>query len=248
MKFSVIIPAHNEEQYLLKTLEAILGQDHKEFEVIVVDNNSTDKTYDIANNFASQLQSSGKLRVPITVLQEVQQGTMAACERGRSVATGDIIARLDADCRPDADWLSKAAKIFQDEKVVELSGPYSFYDASDSFNRSKIWQQKYLMGMLNTILQWLHLGATANEGNSFFRASTLESVGGFDKSIVFYGDGANIAKRLSKVGKIIFSRYLIMSTSARRFHGEGQTKLQVKYVYHFLKETFNRKNVMSKPN
>jgi GT2 family glycosyltransferase len=149
---------------------------------------------------------------------------------------------------PDRDWLQKAAKLFEDEKVVELSGPYSFYDASDSFNMSKIWQQKYLMGTLNIVLQWLHLGATANEGNSFFRASTLELVGGFDKSIVFYGDGANIAKRLSKVGKIIFSRDLIMPTSARRFNNEGRVKTQAMYVYHFLKETFNRKNLTSKPN
>ncbi len=240
MKFSVIIPAHDEEQYIGKALETIMEQDRDDFEVIVVDNNSTDKTYDVANEFASGLEISGKLRVPITVMRESQRGTMAACERGRSVARGDIIARLDADCRPDAEWLSKAMALFADDKVVAVSGPYAFYDSSKYFNASKIWQQKYILATLNVVLQWFHVSAITNGGNSMFRAAILQKIGGFDTSISFYGDDTNIARRMAREGKVIFDRDLIMQTSARRFQGGGRIRTQAMYIYHFLKQSFNR--------
>jgi GT2 family glycosyltransferase len=165
---------------------------------------------------------------------------MAACEKGRSIATGDIIARLDADCLPDSDWLAKAAAIFTDEKVVAISGPYSFYDAGKFFSWFKVWQQKYLLGTANNVMQWFRKGALTNGGNSLFRSLALEKIGGFDTSIVFYGDDTNIARRIAKLGKVVFSSDLIMKTLARRFRKEGSTRTQLKYVFHFLKESFSK--------
>jgi glycosyltransferase involved in cell wall biosynthesis len=240
MKFSVIIPAYNEEQYIEKALQAILAQDYPDFEVIVVDNNSTDKTYEVANDFAEKLQSSGKLNVPIIVIKESQIGIMAACERGRSVAKGDVIARLDADCLPDRDWLVKAAKLFTNEKVVAVSGPYDFYDASRAFRVISDSHQRYLYSPVNIILQLLHMGAMTIGGNSMFRAVALEEIGGFDKTITFYGDDTNIARRIAKIGKVVFNRDLTMRTSARRFKKEGTIRTQSRYVYYFLKESFSR--------
>jgi cellulose synthase/poly-beta-1,6-N-acetylglucosamine synthase-like glycosyltransferase len=59
MKFSVIIPAHNEEQYIANCLKAILGQTYKNFEVIVVDNVSTDGTFDVAEKFMREIARNG---------------------------------------------------------------------------------------------------------------------------------------------------------------------------------------------
>jgi hypothetical protein len=68
----------------------------------------------------------------------------------------------------------------------------------------------------------------------------LQAIGGFDRSIVFYGDDTNIAKRIAKQGKVVFDRNLIMETSARRFMKGGGMMTQVKYVYHFIKELFHK--------
>jgi glycosyltransferase involved in cell wall biosynthesis len=229
MKFSIIIPAHNEELFIGRTLRAVLEQTHSVHEVIVVDNASSDDTYTVARQF------------PITVVKEEQEGTMAACEKGRSIATGDVIVRLDADCLPDEDWLAKADKIFQNEKVVALSGPYAFYDAGKFFSWSRVWQQKIILGTANIVMQWFGKSAITNGGNSMFRASALALIGGFDKSIVFYGDDTNVAKRIAKLGKVIFSPSFVMKTSARRFQKEGRLNTQAKYLFHFFKESFRNR-------
>jgi glycosyltransferase involved in cell wall biosynthesis len=177
MKISVIIPAYNEEKYLSKTLEAILAQNYPDFEVIVVDNASTDRTSEIAKSF----QSRG-----VKVLFEGNKGTMWACERGRKEATGEIIVRMDADCLPEKDWLKKGAAFFKDDRVAVVSGPYDYFDASSFFRNSALIIQKYIYVPLNIVFQKLNIKAGITVGgNTFMRASALEKIGGFDTKITF---------------------------------------------------------------
>src|ERR1035437_9351910 len=148
MKISVIIPAYNEEKYLSKTLEAILTQDYTDFEVIVVDNASTDRTSDIAKSFSK-----------VKVLFEGNKGTMWACERGRKQAIGEIIVRMDADCLPEKDWLSKGAAFFKDDKTVGVSGPYDYYDAEKIFRYFSIHFQRIIYRLANVLVQSFKKGA-----------------------------------------------------------------------------------------
>jgi glycosyltransferase involved in cell wall biosynthesis len=228
MKISVIIPAYNEEKYLKQTLEAILAQDYPDFEVIVVDNASTDGTSEAAQSFTD-----------VKVLFEGNKGTMWACERGRKEAVGDIIVRMDADCLPKKDWLSKGAAFFSDPKVVVVSGPYDYFDASPFFRSMSLFIQKYIFVPINAVFQILRLRAGITVGgNTFMRASALARIGGFNTSITFYGDDTDLPKRMSKLGKVVFSRRMIMQTSARRFKDEGIVKLQARYLFHFFKVIF----------
>ena len=73
MKISVIIPAYNEEQYLGKTLEAVLAQDYPDFEVIVVDNASTDGTAKIARSFQKAKLGSERGRKRCQLVREEER-------------------------------------------------------------------------------------------------------------------------------------------------------------------------------
>jgi glycosyltransferase involved in cell wall biosynthesis len=236
MKISVIIPAYNEEKYLSKTLEAILTQDYTDFEVIVVDNASTDRTSDIAKSFQK-----------VKVLFEGNKGTMWACERGRKEATGEIIVRMDADCLPGKDWLSKGSAFFKDDKTVGVSGPYDYYDAKKFFRYFSVHFQKILYSLANAIIQSFKRGAVMIGGNSFMRASTLAAMGGFDTSFTFWGDDTDTAKRLAKFGRIIFDSDLVIKGSARRMKKEGSFNLTMRYIFHFFKVIF-RSNKKSSRN
>jgi len=230
MKISVIIPAYNEEKYITDTLKAITAVDYPDFEVIVVDNASTDYTANLARLF------------PVKVVSESRKGTMWACERGRKEASGEIIVRMDADCLPKKDWLSKGAELFKDPKVVVVSGPYDYFDASPFFRWTSLFIQKYIYVPANAAFQMmrLHAGITVG-GNTFVRASALAAIGGFNTSITFYGDDTDLPKRMSAVGKVVFNRNVVMPTSARRFKKEGIIRLQVKYVFYFMKVIFTGK-------
>lgn len=221
-KITVIIPAYNEEKNIKEAIELLKKQDYGNFDIIVVDNNSKDNTNEIAK------------KTGVTVLLETKKGTNNALESGRRAATGEIIARMDADCLPEAWWLSRAAKHFDNEKVSGLTGPYDYYDSKASFRLPSLFIQKYIYFITNYLVQAVGLGAVMTGGNSFMRASSLEKVGGFDTTITFYGDDTDTAKKMSKIGKVVFDPGLTIKTSARRFQNEGLVKITYKYFTSFI--------------
>jgi len=230
MRISVVIPARNEEDWISLAVEALLAQDHPDFEVIVVDNGSTDRTSEVAR------------RYPIKVLHEGRAGTMWACKRGFDEAVGDIIVRMDADCVPEKDWLSRGSEHFNDEYVVAATGPYEFSDTHPLLSSALLMSQQYPYRWFNEALQYLGKGAILIGGNSFMRRGALESAGGFNTDLVFYGDDTDTAKRLSAFGRVVFDPDLTMKTSARRYQREGFVRTNAKYFFHFFKQIVSKKN------
>jgi len=100
---SVVVPAYNEEKNIGQCLTALKNQDYpsKNYEIIVVDNNSTDKTAQIANEMG------------VRVVPEEKQGYVFALRKGCSQAKGEIITITDADALVPKDWLKKIYQAFQ---------------------------------------------------------------------------------------------------------------------------------------
>lgn len=226
-KISIVIPAYNEEEYLHETLICALAQDYRNFEVIVVDNGSTDSTEAIARSFPR-----------VKVLSENNKGTQFARECGRKSAKGDIIAFLDADCRPAPDWLSQGISYFDNPNVAAVAGPYDYFDGSEFQRTLLLFMQRAVYIPINVFLRILGLGGILVAGNCFVRSHTLEGIGGLDTSYTFWGDDTNTARRLSRVGKIIFAWHLVMKSSARRLARDGTVRVVFRYVYAFFKAGF----------
>lgn len=88
MKYSVVIPLYNKEHYIASTLRSVLAQTYPDYEVIVVDDGSTDHS----------LQACKEVRSDkIRVVQQVNQGVSAARNKGIELAAGEYICFLDAD-------------------------------------------------------------------------------------------------------------------------------------------------------
>ncbi len=224
MKVSIVIPAYNEERFIAGAIKAALAQKYEgEFEVIVVDNGSKDKTAEIASSF------------PITLVKEIRKGSQYARNAGYLKATGDIIANTDADCLPGPDWISKGASLFKEESTVAVSGPYHYYDNGVIFGAVYLFIHKYVQQITHYILQKLKLGGTVMGGNVFIRRTALEKMGGYDTSLEFYGDDTSTAKRLIKVGTVLYDRNLLVEASAKRFQEKGVIRLTLIYLFHFLK-------------
>lgn len=97
-KLSVIIPVYNVEEYLRECLDSILGQDYDDFEVILVDNNSTDKSYEICEEYAR------KYPEVVRVYRCEAWGAAAARNFGVEKARGEYIWFIDSD-----DYIEKGA-------------------------------------------------------------------------------------------------------------------------------------------
>ncbi len=223
MKISVIVPAYNEEKYIKEALEALLKQSYSDFEVIVVNNASIDKTVEIAETF------------PVKVLTEHRKGTQWARECGRKEATGEIIVNMDADCVPDPDWLQNGVKEFEKHSCIAVSGPYDYYDAPPLMRTFSFLTQAYVYTAVNRFVQFFHLGAVIIGGNVFIKREALQKMGGYNTSITFYGDDPDTGKRLAKIGKVIYSKNVIMKSSARRLKGQGFFRITWLYLFHFFK-------------
>ena len=113
MKISVVIPVFNAEKYLLDCIEALLGQDFpmEEYEIIMVDNGSTDKSTIIISAYPQ-----------IRLLKEVKRGAYAARNLGIRNARGAIIAFTDPDCSPTSDWLRNIYSEMATEKTDIVLG------------------------------------------------------------------------------------------------------------------------------
>jgi len=227
-KISVVIPAHNEALVIGPTIEAILRQTYPNFEIIVVNNASSDNTAEVVAMF------------PVKLVHESKKGLLFARDRGRKEAGGEIVANIDADCLPEIDWMEKAVKYFENVDVVAVSGPYNYHDAHPFFKHTSFFVQSYIYKTVAHILQWSFIrgGAVIIGGNNMIRADILKEMGGYNTALLFYGEDTDTAKRVAKYGYVIFTPKVAMKTSARRFKSEGTIKMTLRYLFHFFKHTF----------
>jgi glycosyltransferase involved in cell wall biosynthesis len=216
---SLIIPAYNEEAYLPGCLDAVIANvAGQALEVIVVDNSSSDGTKQVIARYPE-----------VTYLFEPEKGITRARQRGFMASSGDILAYVDADTHPPAGWIEQIAEQFAAQADLAcLSGPYSFYDLHGI--RSLIssgWfvAARPLSGLTGSII----VG-----GNFAVRRSVLEKMGGFDKSIEFYGEDVDIARRAGKHGKVRFSPRFVMPTSGRRMQSQGFLKIAGIYFLNYV--------------
>src|SRR5688572_23754667 len=108
MKFSVIIATYNRAEELVKTLESLKGLESTgPWEVIIVDNNSTDNTCDVVT------ERIASFPVPLHYLMEKEQGRSAALNAGIRAAQGEILAITDDDVRVDAHWLRNSKQALE---------------------------------------------------------------------------------------------------------------------------------------
>ncbi|SDT15982.1 glycosyltransferase [Actinoplanes derwentensis] len=118
MLISIVVPVHNEQDFLRECLDAIFGQDEPVHEVIVVDNGSDDGT----------LRELAGHPGRVILLHEPVPGVQHARNRGLDAATGDVIGRIDADTRLAPGWSRAVRETFADPVVQAATGPVGYYD------------------------------------------------------------------------------------------------------------------------
>ncbi len=125
MKLSVVIPAYNEESQLPGCLDSLLAQTRAIDEIIVVDNNSTDRTSSVVADYAARHAAVRHEFEPV-------QGVHAARSRGLDSATSELIAKVDADTRVGPDWAALGVEFLAGPRGREfsaLTGPLLLADA-----------------------------------------------------------------------------------------------------------------------
>jgi cellulose synthase/poly-beta-1,6-N-acetylglucosamine synthase-like glycosyltransferase len=126
-------------------------------------------------------------------------------------------------------------------KLVAISGPYIYYDLSplNRFLVFSFYVATFLIYIVNRFV--LRVGSVVQGGNFVIKRSAWEAVGGYDRSIEFYGEDTDVAVRLSRVGDVKWTFKLPMKTSGRRLEKEGVVRTGMTYVMNFFWVTFKGK-------
>ncbi len=239
MKLSFVIPAYNEERYLPACLESILAQTgglgdtaHRDrFEIIVVNNASSDNTRAVALSYPGVL-----------CVDELRKGLPFARQAGFLASSGELIANVDADSRLTEGWVEYVLAAFERQReLVALSGPVIYYDLTPGQRVSVrlFYALAFALYALNRYV--LRAGSMVQGGNFVLRSDALGSIGGFNTAIAFYGEDTDIARRLNRVGKVVFTFDLKMFSSARRLKKEGMLRIGMRYTVNYLWTTFRKK-------
>jgi len=193
LKFSVIVPAFNAEVILTACLEALLDQSTpiEYYEVIVVDDGSTDNTSKRAQQFN------------VKSIYQINQGPAAARNRGAREARGEILLFTDSDCIPDRRWIQQMTLPFENPEVVGVKGAYKTHqnrltarfaqaEFEDRYDRL---QSQSPIDMIDTY-------------SAAFRKDIFQEMGGFDESFpVANNEDTDLSYRLVAAGhKLVFNR------------------------------------------
>lgn len=111
VRISLVIPAYNEESEIASCLEHVVAQTRPPDEVLVVDNNSTDLTCEIARSYVDKL--------PIRIVHERRQGVSWARRLGFDAATGEVFGRIDADTLIEPRWCESLERVFETSADVD---------------------------------------------------------------------------------------------------------------------------------
>ncbi len=141
MKISIVIPVYNEAAHLAACLEAIAAQSLKPYEVIVVDNNSTDNSRLVAERFPF-----------VRVITEPQQGRVHARNRGFNAARGDIIARIDGDTVLPSDWLEQIADFYAEPNHASQAFTGGAYFYNVRWPQAVAWLYNFMAFDFNRLL------------------------------------------------------------------------------------------------
>lgn len=211
---SIIIPTLNEEKYLPKLLRDIKGQTFSNYEIIVSDACSDDKTIEIAKSYGCKIVVGNKdKRHP-----SIQRND------GARVARGETLLFLDADTLfINKNFLKKTIKNFSKRKL----GIAGFYL---KFKSNKFFYLFYYcfyngVSFLAQYIKPLAVGAAI-----IVRKDLHDKIGGFDESI-FIGEDQVYCERISKMSKFRIIGRVKIFFSIRRFEKEGRWNLFFKLIY-----------------
>ena len=128
MKFSVIIPLYNKAPYIRKALESVLAQTYADYELIIIDDGSTDGSAEIAEAILQDPASRLIASSPHRLIRQANSGVSAARNNGVAQASGDYIAFLDADDWWKPTYLERMAQLIEDYPEVGLyASNYVYY-------------------------------------------------------------------------------------------------------------------------
>jgi len=190
-KISIVVPAYNAEKTIKKCIESLLDIDYTNYEIIIVDDGSTDAT--------KQILSGYKEKISVMALEH--RGPSHCRNKAASASQAEYLAFTDADCIVDKQWLRELLKGFSQEAVTGVGGSQLSPNDETAFGRrvqSFFEKTGFLGGYIKTTANNSPVRTSHNPScNVMYRRQFLLEVGGFDEGL-WPGEDVDLDYRLEK--------------------------------------------------
>ncbi len=203
MKLSVLMPVYNAERFLQEAIESVLGQTFKDFELIIINDGSTDNSQAIIDKYQAQ---DNRIRA----YQQENKGLIATLNKGLKLAKADYVARIDADdaCYPERLQVQYDYMLDNDDLI--LCG--SFYDVID--DGSRFIEQVRPPTSDEACRKSLMQGNIFIHSSVIYKKEVVLQIGGY-RSAFKYAEDYDLWLRLIEVGKVgNIAQFLVQ----RRWH------------------------------
>lgn len=193
---SIMVPMKNEEKVVGRLLEALLNLNYssQKIEIIIIDDGSTDKTFEICRKYITQYPNRIKL-----LHRYESGGKPSALNYGLKHANGEIIATFDADSVPESDALLKAVEFFEDPSIAAVQGTICSINADENMltkfisYETAVRFRAYMQGK-DVLKLFVPLAGTCQ----FIRRNVLRKIGGWSKKSL--SEDMDISARLTEKG------------------------------------------------
>ena len=193
-KITVIIPAYNVEKYVKKCIKSVLEQTYKDFEIIVINDGSTDKTLEILNKFV--LEDSR-----IRIIDQTNQKQGAARNRGLDIARGEYIIFIDADDWIDENYLEEMySKITETNSDCAISNMMRCRNDRDyrvcfGFENSNVYTK------IDDIIKILNLPTQFTASGKMYSRKIINNL--YFEEGVYFEDGRFLIRVLSRLKSLV---------------------------------------------
>jgi glycosyltransferase involved in cell wall biosynthesis len=182
---SIVVPAYNEEMYIQKLIDAILKQTFNDFELIIIDDCSTDKTSKIIKSY-----NDDRIKY---IRNQINRGVTNSTNIGIKYSKGEYIFFTGADCTPLVNWIESGLDLLENNKnAVGVYGSVRYSTSLLSISDRIVETDKEIFG-----------------ANMVFRKRFLKLVNGMNPEFNAQED-RDLAFRIKKYGEIIFSEDMIV--------------------------------------
>jgi glycosyltransferase involved in cell wall biosynthesis len=204
--FSIIVPTSNEEKTIEKTLKALKNQTLKDFEIIVKDGGSTDRTVELAQIYADKVVCNRDFSVA------------DARNQGADYAKGIFLVFVDADTELPRDTLERFARLIQDKEVI--GGSCRKIPQNGDVTDRIFYEFVNLSAFLSIYL----LIGGAHGNCMFIRKNVFKAINGFNLKLKI-GEEQELVRKARRFGKFVFLLDTYVFESARRIRAWGKLKL-----------------------
>lgn len=200
-KISVIIPAYNEEEVIEECLESLSRQTYSDYQVCLIDDQSSDRTKEIIQSFVERYPN----RFQLFEYGKVGPGKARNLTAGK--LKSEYFAFTDADCVVSENWLENLSQCFQDTNVGSAGGPQLAHPNSNAFQRnleSFFQALSYLIDFYKAPKQMICETAHNPLCNVIYRREVFQLLNGFREDL-FPGEDLEMDQRVLKSGyKILY--------------------------------------------